>query len=171
MQDIKIVMLEGVKLDQEFLDILKRADREEMCEYRNAIIDERKHRQSTWQKVRNDKFRGDRNDLLLSFLDLALAVLMIVGAIYSIRRSISYDGGSKIGLLVFVILFIFMAILDLGSAARYYLKYRGIEVEVVKPGTVIDEMVDDNTKYIQLRRDTDKVLDIKQQRLSSMLGF
>ncbi len=171
MQNIKVVMIEGVKLDQEFLDILNRGDREEMCEYRNAIIDERKHRQNTWQKVRNDKFRGDRSDLILSIVGLALAILTAGCAIYDFYRSFYFVGSTKITLILLGILFVFMALLDLGQAARFYLKYRGINVEIVKPGTSIDEIVDDNTKYTQLRRDSDRVLDIKQQRLSSMLGF
>ncbi len=170
MENIKVFIDAGIKFDDEFKAIVERADRHEMFEYRNAIIDERTHRQNTWAgKVKNDKYRGDRSDLHLALLEVALSILGIVVAI----QDFWHGGGLNIA---FGVLFILYSIHCARRAAMFYLRYRGIEVEVVSAKKVKDEIARaqkeaESIKYGSLRRDSDEVLKAKQNQLDSLLGM
>lgn len=175
MQNINIVIDAGMKFDGEFKGVINRADRTEMFEYRNAIIDERKHRQNTWQKLKTEKHRGDRKDFWTAILYLILSGLMLFCAILNTHRAIIYAGKERILFAIFVFLFVVLFIKNLGHAARYYLAYRGIVVEMVTPEQMKAEMAESaaeaGTKYAALRKDSDEVLDAKQNRLDSLLGL
>lgn len=168
MQNIKLFIDAGVKFDKEFMEIINRADRTEMCKYRNAIIDERKRRQNSWQKLKTEKRRGDLKDFWMSVFEIALVVFDIVAAITLFR-----DGGT---VDIFLgILFMLLAISAIRRAAYFYLKYRGIEITLITAEQMKAEMAESSaeagTKYAALRKDSDEVLKAKQNRLDSLLGL
>lgn len=169
MQNIKLFIDAGVKFDKEFMEIIDKADRTEMCKYRNAIIDERKHRQNSWQKLKTEKRRGNQRDFRISISEIAAAVFYIVVAIMLFRD------GELIAILPGII-FILLAILAIREAAYYYLRYRGIEITLITAEQMKAEMAESaaaeaGTKYAALRKDSDEVLAAKQNRLDSLLGL
>ena len=176
MQNVNIVIDAGVKFDEEFNEVIDRADRAEMAKYRNAIIDERKRRQNTWQKLKTERRRGDRKDLGMAVLYLILSGLMLFCAILDARRAIIYAGTERLILALFAFLFVILFIKNLGNAARYYLAYRGIEITIITPEQMRAEMAESaaaeaGTKYAALRKDSDEVLNAKQNQLDSLLGM
>ena len=170
MQDIKLFIADTeIRFDEEFKGVMDRADRTEMCEYRNAIIDERKRRQNTWQKLKTEKHRGDLKDFWMSVIEIVLVVFDIIAAVTLFR-----DGGP---VDIFLgILFILLAIHTIRRAAYFYLRYRGIEITLVTAEQMKAEMAESaaaeaGTKYAALRKDSDEVLKAKQGRLDSLLGL
>ncbi len=176
MQNIKLFIDAGVKFDKEFMEIIDRADRTEMCKYRNAIIDERKRRQNSWQKLKTETHRGDRKDFWMAILWLIMSGLMMFCAVLDIRRAITYAGSERLVCALFAFLFAILFFKNLGNAARSYLAYRGIEITLVTAEQMKAEMAESaaaeaGTKYAALRKDSDEVLAAKQHRLDSMLGM
>ncbi len=170
MQNIKLFIADtNIRFDEEFKEITDRADRAEMCEYRNAVIDERKRRQNSWQKLKTEKRRGNQRDFRISISEIVAAVFYIVLAIMLFRD------GELIAILPGII-FILLAILAIKEAAYYYLRYRGIEITLITAEQMKAEMAESaaaeaGTKYAALRKDSDEVLAAKQNRLDSLLGL
>lgn len=168
MQNIKVVVIDaGIKFDDEFKSIVERADRREMFEYRNAIIDERKRRQNAWTKVKTDTYRGDSKDLWFAIFELAIAILCIVIAIRDFMRG----GGAFI---LFGVLLILNALICLRRAAALYLRYRGIEIitaDQLKAEMAKTKEELESIKYGILRQDSEEILNAKQNQLDSMLGM
>ena len=164
------------KFDRDFLEVLERADRKEMFEYRNVIIDEVKYRRNTWQnQLRNSSHQGDLRDLVVTVLLLCVGVLCLMFSVkYFIVGSFAYSDG--IGSVLAGVGFLLLAISNFSSAIKFYLVYRGIDIKLITTETMKAETAESGaaeagTKYAALRRDSDEVLNAKQNRLDSLLGM
>ena len=163
-----IIIRPGIKLDEMYLEIEERADRKEMCAYRNAIIEEKLRRQNEDRDLVKEVSKRTKRKTLSSVpADIIMAV---VGGVLAWR---AFGRGETALGVAFLILIGILIVVMLGSIAAN--KYGISFAEAVATAEEAERLSDDDefnsAIYAQVGKDSSEKLDIKKARLDSLLGF